>query len=252
MHKVRFLGIGLLVATVIVIGLSAIPAGAATAVTVTPNAALVDGQNVTVAASVFTANAQLALIECKPGATSEADCDTSTLAFTNADSAGSVSLSYGVFRQIFPANNPAGIDCAPANCILTVANIVTQTEAASTTLHFDATVPLPPTLQVSATVNPNGSFTKAGNVVVTGTVTCNLPATVTLDIQATERAGRKLFHAQGFTDIACNGPTNYAITATAIDGVFRGGSATVTLNFDSFTTRRDVFGTVTQTVRLHA
>jgi Neocarzinostatin family len=238
------------VGAILTVGLAAAPAGAAPLVSVAPNLALVDAQPVSVSASGFTANAGLAVLECTVGATSQDDCDISTLVFANADGSGNLSTSYGVFRQIFPATSPAGLDCAPSSCLLVVANSGDQTEAASAPLTFDASIPLPPALQITATIDPTGTFDKAGNVTISGTITCNIPADVSLYASATQRAGRALFHADGFGDSFCNGPTRYRLTASPYDGIFRGGNATVTLNFDSFTGRRDVFGTVNATVRL--
>ena len=238
------------IGAMLAMGLAAAPAGAAPSVSVTPNSGLLDAQQVSVSASGFTANTQIAIIECTSGATSQNDCDLSTLNYTNADGLGNVSASYNVFRQIFPANDPAGLDCATASCVLAVANISNQTEAASTPIAFDPTVPLPPQLTVTATIDRGGSFDHAGNVTITGTVTCNLPADVELFDGVTQRVGRVLLNANGYTDIACDGPTRYALTAQPYNGIFRGGTATVQLNFDSFSGRRPVFGTVNATVRL--
>ena len=236
---------------ILTLGLTATPAGAAPLLNVSPNSGLVDGQQVSVSASGYTADAQLAVIECSTGATSQDDCDLSTVMIASADGSGNLSTTYSVFRQSFSANNQAGLDCAPSNCVLVVANITDQTEAASVPLAFDPSVPLPPSLQITATIDPTGSFDKAGNVKITGIVTCNIPADVELYDGLIQRAGRVLLHADGYADIACDGPTSYSITATAYDGIFRGGDATVQLNFDSFSGRRDVFGTVNTTVRLH-
>jgi hypothetical protein len=162
---------------VVAVGLWAVPAGATPLLTVTPNAGLVDGQSVSVSASGYTPGAGLAVLECTAGASSENDCDLSTVAYVNADASSAVSTTYGVFREIFTANDGAGLDCAPSQCVLVVANIGDQTEAASAELGFDASIPPPPILQVSATIDPTGTFDKTGNVTVTGTVNCNMPAT---------------------------------------------------------------------------
>ena len=239
-----------MVGAILAVGWAGAAAGAATLVTVTPDTALVDAQTVSVSASGYTPNAGLAVIECTAAAVSESDCDLSTLLLTNADGSGNLSTSYDVFRQIFPGSNPGGLDCAPSGCVLAVANIGDQTEAASAPLAFDAGVPLPPSLQLTATIDPAGSFDRAGNVTITGTIACNIPADVSLDASATQRAGRVLLHADGFSDVSCNGPTRYSIVAAPYDGIFRGGSAAVVLTFDSFSGRRDVFGTVSATVKL--
>jgi len=249
----RFFGVpACAVVALATIGLSAAPAGAAPLISVIPNTALVDGQNVSVVASGYTPNISLAIIECIVGATSQDDCDTSTLVFAQADGSGALSTTYGVFRVISTVNNPSLIDCAPANCSLVVANIVDQTEAASSTLNFDASVPPPPALQVTVAINPSGSFTKAGSVVVSGTVTCNVPAGVVLGISATQRAGRVLLHADNSGGVDCDGPTPYTLTLASSDGIFRGGSAAVTVTFIGFPVSggRDSFGTVNRTIQL--
>jgi hypothetical protein len=219
-------------------------------VTVTPSTGLVDGQSVSVSASGYTPGAGLAVLECAVGAASESDCDLSTVAYVNADATGAVSTAYGVFREIFTANDAGGLDCAPSQCVLVVANIGNQSEAASAELGFDASVPPPPILQITATIDPTGSFDKAGNVTVTGTVSCNMPADILADVTATQRAGRALLHAEGFADIACDGPTHFAVALEPYDGIFRGGSAAITLDYNSFSGRRNIFGSVQQTVQL--
>src|SRR5712671_5300702 len=141
-----------MIATALTFGLVAPPAGAAPIVNVTPDSNLVDAQPVSVSASGYTADVQLAVIECTTGATSQDDCDLSTLQYANSDGSGNLSTTYAVFREVFPASAPAGLDCAPSNCVLAVANISDQTEAAAAALSFDASVPLPPSLQISATL----------------------------------------------------------------------------------------------------
>jgi hypothetical protein len=239
-----------IVAAAVTSGMVAPPAGAAPLVNVTPDSGLVDAQPVSVSASGYTANTQLAVIECTTGAMSQDDCDLSTLQYSNADGSGNLSTTYDVFRVIFPASEQAGLDCAPSNCVLIVANIIDQTEAASAALSFDASVPPPPTLQISATINPTGSFDRAGNVTVTGTLTCSLPADVYLQVSAIQRAGRALLHAYGFDEISCDGPTQYSLTATPYDGILRGGNATVEVDYSSFSGRRSVYGSVNATVQL--
>jgi hypothetical protein len=239
-----------MIAAAFTFGFAAAPAGAAPVVSVTPDSNLVDAQPLSVSASGFTADTQLAVIECMTGATSQDDCDLSTLQYANSDGSGNLSTTYDVFREVFPANAPAGLDCAPSNCVLAVANIGNQTEAAAAALSFDASVPLPPTLQISATLKSTGSFDRAGNVVVSGTVTCSLPADVYLQVGATQRVGRALLHAYGFAEVSCDGPTRYSLTAAPYDGIFRGGNASVEVDYSSFSGRRSVYGSVIANVQL--
>ena len=221
------------------------------AVTVTPNTDLVDAQQVSVSASGFAANASIAVIECTTGATTQDNCDLSTLLFTSADPSGNVLTDYNVFRVIQPTSVATALDCAPSNCVLAVADISDQTQAASTPLSLDASIPPPPTLQITATVDPSGSFDHAGNVTITGTLTCNLPADVSLNAFATQRAGRAILTAEGFGEVPCDGTVPYSLTLNPFNGIFRGGSVSVELDFDAFSGNRDVFGTVNTTVRLH-
>ena len=239
------------IGALLTLGLVAGPAGAAPLVSVTPNAGLLDADQVSVSASGYTPDALLAVIECTTAATSQDDCDLSTVAFANADGSGNLSTTYAVFREIFPATNPDGLDCAPSNCLLVVANISDQTEATGAQLSFDPTIPLPPHLEITATIDRAGSFDHAGNVTISGTITCNIPADVELYVSLTQRVGRVILHADGYTDISCDGTTRYSLTAAPYDGIFRGGNATVQLDFSSFSGRRYVFGTVNATVRLH-
>jgi len=231
--------------------IAAAPASAAPAVTVTPNTDLVDAQPVSVSASGFSANASIAVIECTTGATTQDNCDLSTLLFTSADGAGDVSTNYNVFRVIQPASAPTALDCAPSNCVLAVADISDQTQAASTPLSFDASIPPPPTLQITATVDQPGRFDHAGNATITGTLTCNLPADVSLNAFATQRVGRAILNAQGFGDTPCDGTVPYTLTMNSYNGIFRGGSVSVEVDFFASSGNRDVFGTVNATVQLH-
>jgi hypothetical protein len=220
-------------------------------VSVTPDVNLIDGQQVSVSASGFAANASIAVIECTVGAVSQDNCDLSTLLFTNADGSGAVLTNYNVFRVIQPASASAAIDCAPSNCVLAVADINDQTQAASTPLLFDASIPPPPVLQITATVDSSGKFDHAGNVTITGSLTCSLSADVSLDASATQRAGRAILSAEGFTDAPCDGTVPYTLTLNPFNGIFRGGSVNVQLNFNAFSGNRDVSGTVNAIVQLH-
>jgi len=249
MRRIKMTVVAAIAATLVLA--AAAPASAAPAVTVTPDTNLVDAQPVSVSASGFAANASIAVIECTTGATTQDNCDLSTLLITNADLSGNVLTDYNVFRVIQPASAATAVDCAPSNCVLAVADISDQTQAAATPLSFDASIPPPPILQITATVDPTGTFDHAGNVTITGTLTCNLPADVFLDAFATQRAGRAILNAEGFGDVPCDGTVPYSLTLNPFNGIFRGGTVSVELFFDAFSGNRDVFGTVDATVRLH-
>jgi hypothetical protein len=242
------LGVVVTVSALIAVALAASPASAAPTVGVSPNTALHDGDSVTVTASGFSPNAGLAILECTNGFASVNDCDLTTASFPVADNNGNLSASYNVFRVISTPNTPS-TDCAPANCSLLVANINDQTEVGSQVLNFDASVPPPPQLTITATV-AGGSFDKAGDVVVTGTLDCSLPADVDLQGDATQRAGRALYQAFGFGETLCDGPTPYTLVLNPSNGIFRGGTAGVEVDFFS-TTGRGVSGSVVTTIKLN-
>jgi hypothetical protein len=242
------LGVVITVSALFGVALVASPASAAPTVSVTPNAALLDGDAVTVSASGFTAGAPLAIIECTNGFASVNDCDLSTASFPQADNNGNLSVSYNVFRVISTPNTPS-TDCAPANCSLLVANINDQTEVGAQVLNFDASVPPPPHLTITATVT-GGSFDKAGDVVVTGTLDCSLPADVQLQGDATQRAGRAIYQDYGFGETQCDGLTPYTLVLNPTNGIFRGGSASVEVDFFS-STGRGVSGSVVTTLKLN-
>jgi hypothetical protein len=229
----------------------AIPAGAAPAVTVTPNANLVDGQTVHVAASGFAAGATIAIIECEQGAVDANGCDLGTLFTTVSDSSGSVSEDVDVFRLIFTTNSPpAGTDCVTATCVLAVADLNDITQAASQVLSFDPNGPLPTPLVITTNVNGSGNFDKAGNVTVSGVVTCNQPAEVDLETFLTQRAGRAILQADGFNFIECDGPTPFTVTAQPYNGIFRGGTADLELYVNGFTGRQSTFDEIDTTLHL--
>src|SRR5438067_8788532 len=139
---------GLLV-TVAVVALAAVGmggSGAATGtvalpvVTVTPSTNLVDLQQVTVTGSGFSANAQIATVECRSGALNVADCDLATLVYTQSDANGAFTLSRYVRRLI--AVSAAKVDCgAPAGCILGAGNIANLSEANGQAIFFNPNIP---------------------------------------------------------------------------------------------------------------
>ncbi len=233
--------------------LTAAPASASTTVSVTPSTGLHEGDQVAVTATGFTPSAALAIVECTSSFASQDDCDLSSAGFAQADQTGSVGPTpFTVYRQIFPTTDPTGFDCAPSNCVLVVANVNNLSEFAMAALTFDTSGPLPPPLQITATVDPTGTFDHAGNITITGTVTCNIPAEVELDVGASQQIGRLFINAQGSTTLSCNGPTNYSILAGATDGVFRGGKAMLKLFINSFSGRPPVFSVVGPvTIQLH-
>ena len=71
------------------IGFAAVPASAAgPTVSATPNTDLADGQTVSVSASGFAANTEMAVVECPGTVVSPATCDLNTVVFTTTNATG--------------------------------------------------------------------------------------------------------------------------------------------------------------------
>jgi len=122
-------------------------------VTVSPSTGLVDLQTVTVTGTGFTANAQVATVQCRPGAIGAADCDLGTLVYTKADTNGAFTLGRYVRRLI--AVGSTKIDCgAPAGCILGAGNVADLTQANGQTIFFNPNIP-PKVPAISVTPKTN-------------------------------------------------------------------------------------------------
>jgi hypothetical protein len=105
-----------------------------------------------VAGSGFSGNESVAIVECSPTATGQADCDLTTLSYVTTDSNGAFSAQTAV-RRIINVNRGI-VDCAaPAGCILGAGNL-SLTETAGTKIFFDPTKP-PVVPKVTATPNTN-------------------------------------------------------------------------------------------------
>jgi hypothetical protein len=89
----------------------------------------------------------------------------------------------------------------------------------------------PPPPSIDVTVNPRGQFTRTGDAVISGTVTCTGEAEFAfLEAQLSQTVGR--FKITGFngTDVTCDGTTRpWSLDIAGDNGTFRGGkSATIT------------------------
>lgn len=220
-----------LVTVLFVCLLGAVPlsAGAATtpAVQVQPSTNIADGSVVSVTGSGFTASATIAVIECQAGTTSESGCDLSTYVLTTASSSGDFSLSYIASRYLHIGTTT--IDCAvPGSCILAAANILNYSDAAGTPISFDATAPTPPPLQLGGTVSPTGTVEhKTGVATVSGTLTCNRPANVTVSGELTQIYHRFVFTSYFFMSVLCTSSSTWSAVVQPSNGLFGHGTATV-------------------------
>jgi hypothetical protein len=229
----------------------AVPASAAPALVVTPNTDLVDFQTVSVTGTGFPADSSIGLLECQTGAFDLGSCDLSTLAFPTTDATGSYTTDFVVQRLI---NTSAGqVDCAPSACMLFSALDPTSVDVASAPLGFDPNVPPRPRLEVSITVNPRGTVvSKTGVVTVSGTVTCNMPADVFVDVFIQQKAGRAIISDDEFTDVQCDGTTaaTWSLSEQGFNGIFKGGSAHVDASADAFDGQQEAFADAIATIKL--
>jgi hypothetical protein len=225
------------------------PASAASALVVTPNTDLVDFQTVSAVGSGFPADTSVVLLECQATAVDATGCDLGTLIYPTTDGSGAYTTNFVVQRLI--TTGTGEVDCAPSACVLVSANF-DATDPASAPLQFDPNVPPQPRLHLDLTVDPKGTVvSKTGEVTVRGTVTCNLPADVYVDVFIQQRAGRVLIQGEAFvSDIQCDGTTSWSATGQGYNGIFKGGSAQVDASAYGSTGPQDAYAEVLGTIKL--
>jgi hypothetical protein len=96
--------------------------------------------------------------------------------------------------------------------------------------------PPPPPLSIALALNPDGSATSTGTATVSGTVTCNAPATVYLSGELTQRATRfALARGHFWQSIACSGKTPWQATVSPENSVpFNSGRAQLSVNASGY------------------
>jgi hypothetical protein len=167
---------------------------------------LADGQTIAVTGTGFSANAQIAMLECEPGATGPDQCDLSTLLELSSDGSGDFTTPYTVSRLLDVSNGDGTttqIDCATEACMLGAADIADYSVAAGTPLSFNPKLPL----ELTGTLNHKGTVRpRSGVATISGTVTCVTSATVEVDVELTQYYKRFVFNSQGESVVSC-GPT---------------------------------------------
>ena len=133
-------------------------------VKVSPSTGLVDLQKVTVTGSGFSVNVQIGTVECRPGATGEADCDLGTLVYVQSDQHGKFTLSRYVRRLISVGGKT--IDCGAAKgCIVGAGNVSNLQQASGQTIFFNPKIP--PKVP-AITVTPNTKLADHQLITVSG------------------------------------------------------------------------------------
>jgi lysophospholipase L1-like esterase len=191
--------VGLLVGlTVGTAGVGPAASNAATpTLSATPSMGLRDGEVITAAGAGFSPHALIGVAECRAGLTSQADCDIGGSTTLSADATGAFTTSFGVARVIQAGG--ATIDCAaPGACVLGAGNLANIAgERALTPIQFDPSIPR---LQISLTAGSGPLLVSPdGSVSVTGTVTCNQSASVSLLVRLQQPQGGLI--AQGFGQV---------------------------------------------------
>jgi lysophospholipase L1-like esterase len=136
-------------------GLSAQPEGSASStgpaapqgtvtVAISPASGLADGQTVQVSGSGFAAGSQIALGECRTGATSVADCTVAGALIVTADASGGFITPFTVSRVI--TIGASTIDCStPGACVIAAGQLPNLTTFATGPISFlPASPPAPP------------------------------------------------------------------------------------------------------------
>ena len=114
-------------------------------VSVQPDTGLVDGQPVQVAGTGFTPSSQVAVAECRTGASSAADCSAAGATIATAGADGSFTTSFVISRVLSIGGST--LDCAnPGACIIGAGQLPSLTTFATTPIAFATTpsVPAPP------------------------------------------------------------------------------------------------------------
>jgi hypothetical protein len=199
-----------------------------------PDTGLADGQSVNVTGSGFSANTEVAMVECQPGAVSEEGCDLNTVVIVNSDGSGDFTTPYNVTRIINVGDEgptTTQIDCAKAACVLGAADIEDFSVSAFTPLSFDPTLPL----QLSGTVNKKGSVQpRKGVATISGTLTCLTSTTVDVDVYLVQFFHRFVFSNEVDNVFPCSPTTStWSIAVPPGNGLYGVGKSQATVDFDA-------------------
>ncbi|HMD46287.1 MAG TPA: neocarzinostatin apoprotein domain-containing protein [Acidimicrobiales bacterium] len=220
-------------------------------VTISPAAGLADGQVIQVTGSHFSGRVPIGLVECLTGATGPSTCDLSNTVEVRSSGSGKFSTTFIVSRLI--TVNGVTTDCVtPGACILGVGNVFDYAEAVGVPLAFDPSLPLAPPLQIGATVSPtNTVYNNRGIVALTGTVTCNRPAQVQLNVTLRQVYHRAIFYGGFSSPVRCLGPSGpWNGKVFPQNGLFTVGNATVALEVFASADGTTAFGGSTTKVAL--
>jgi hypothetical protein len=121
-------------------------------------------------------------------------------------------------------------------------------------LVFTAQAAPPPVTEVSLTVDPQARVTRDGVVTVSGTVTCDQPASGHVSVSVEQRFTRMLAQGSSFASVECSPtPTDWSVQLGSYTGVIFGpGRATLTANANMQNASGSATAHVTQPLQLRA
>lgn len=231
MRSMRLISCLALVGTLI--GLTGSPASAAVpALSATPNQDLADGQGVSVSASGFAADTEMAVVECATNVISPSTCDLATVVFTFTDANG----AYAGFPFTVSRILSDGTDCAlNGGCYIGTQDAGATGPTASALITFDPDIPPLPQLEVSVRFDKTPTVNGKGVVAIKGTVVCkNRGTDVAIDVDLRQIFHRAIFESFGFAFVSCDADTKvpFRITVRPQNGLFGPGPAV--LRFQAF------------------
>jgi hypothetical protein len=116
----------------------------------------------------------------------------------------------------------------PGACILGAANYANYAESAGIPLTFNPSAPTPPALVIGASVAPTGTVDKkTGVATISGNVSCNRPAFVTVNGQLSQIYHRFVFTSYFYANVLCTGSGTWSVVVQPQNGLFGRGSASI-------------------------
>jgi hypothetical protein len=225
----------LALAAVVTMALALTPVAVAQAATATlaasPDTNLRDEQAITVTASGYPTNAELDLVECEENF----GCDFSNLMVLQSGTTGGYTTTFNVHR-LLQLSGPAPVDCAAAqDCILVSLDISDLSTGAQTPITFDPNAPVKPPLRFRITPAANDNVQVAKGVArITGTVSCNRPVDIDVEMQLTQVWHEQIFTSEIELAVSCSHGGRFSAAFRPVNGLFGAGAATVRIDAFGF------------------
>jgi hypothetical protein len=215
---------GFAIAALVVAGMAVPASAAARTISATPNKQLVDGQTISVSASGFAPDTEMAIVECPTAAVSPSVCDIDTLTFVTTDANGAYAdVPFTVSRSLSD-----GTDCVTNHgCYVGTQDSGATGPTASTIIKFNPKIP---PFVFTVRVDHTDKVNSKGVASITGTVHCeNGAATVEVEVDLRQVVDRSIYVSSGFAEVPCAADTTAPFRATVRpqNGLFGPGAASV-------------------------